>query len=429
MLKRCLEIASAILAPVSMRLHRFPWHGAAAARPAHIVVGVTHAQTCMVLRNRLRALRVAGFRVTLVASPGPLLVRTAASEGVEFRALPMERGMALLKDAVAFLRLWWLLSRLGPDMTEFSTPKAGLLGTLAARMAGVPVRVYMLRGLRLEASRGVERRILRAAERLAAGCAHIVLCNSQSLRRQALEMGLAPATKLCLLGRGSSNGVDVRRFAPCRGDMRQALALPASAPVVGFVGRLTYAKGLPDLIEAFERILVVQPAAHLLLVGWFDAAEDALSQAWRARIENHPRIHVTGMVDDTAPYYGAMDLLVLPTWREGFPNVVLEAASCGLPTISTWATGARDAVVPGVTGLLIPPGYPSAICAAVLQLLEDPQRRRQMGVSARAWAVEHYNTGQVLARTVDFYRGLMRQSRQDRHALPAAGGESVLHPV
>ena len=430
MLKRSLEIASAILSWVYLRLRGFAGGGTAAtARPPHIVVGVTHAQTCMVLRGRLRALREAGFRVTLISSPGPLLVRTAASEGVAFRALAMSRGMAPLQDLLAFLRLCWLLSRLRPELTEFSTPKAGLLGTLAAKLTGVPVRVYMLRGLRLEASQGMERRILCVAERLAAACAHTVLCNSESLRRQALDMGLAPAAKLRLLGRGSSNGVDAQRFAPFPNAMRQVLRLPQGVPVVGFVGRLTYAKGLPDLVEAFERILAAEPDAHLLLVGWFDAAGDALSQAWRARIQDHPRIHLTGMVDDTAPYYGAMDLLVLPTWREGFPNAVLEAAACGLPAITTWATGARDAVIPGVTGMLIPPGYPSAICTAVLQLLQNPQRRRRMGAMARAWAVEHFDAGQVLGGTVRYYRSLLRQSSRSDIPIPAVGEASALHPV
>jgi glycosyltransferase involved in cell wall biosynthesis len=426
-LKRSLEIASAILSFLCLPLRR-PFGPPPLRRP-HIVVGVTNALTCLVLRGRLRALREAGFRVTLIANPGPLLERTAISEGVEFHAVPMERSIALHKDLVSFLRLWGLLCWLRPDMTEFSTPKAGLLGTVAAKLAGVPVRVYMLRGLRLEAAQGRKRRILCAAERMAAACAQTVLCNSPSLRSEALQLGLAPADKLRLLGAGSSNGVDPLRFAPSQGNPRRILGLPSNAPVVGFVGRLTYAKGLPDLIVAFERILAAQPAAWLLLVGWFDAAEDALSRAWKARILSHPRILVTGMVDDTAPYYGAMDLLVLPTWREGFPNAVLEAAASGLPAITTWATGARDAVAPGVTGLLIPPGYPSAITAAVLQLLENPTRRQSMGQAARAWAVEHYSFAHVMGRTTDFYQTLLQQGRQCNSVPPAIHEASVLDPV
>jgi glycosyltransferase involved in cell wall biosynthesis len=162
---------------------------------------------------------------------------------------------------------------------------------------------------------------------------------------------------------------------------------------------LTCDKGLPELIRAFDRILLSEPSARLLLVGWFDAAEDALDEELRTRILRHPRIHCTGFVRDTAPYYRAMDVLVLPTWREGFPNAVLEAAATGIPAVTTESTGARDSVVPEVTGLLIPPGYPEAIYEAVVKLLRDPERRRQMGQAARAWVLEHYAEDRVLGLT------------------------------
>ena len=384
----------------------------------HIVVGVTSAQTCMVLTGRLRALREAGFRVTLVAGPGELLERTAAGEEVEAFAIPMERGVAAVADVVSLFRLWRLLGRLRPDLVEFSTPKAGLLGSLAAWLRGVPVRVYLLRGLKFETSTGFKRGLLLAMERLAAGCAQVVLCNSESLRKKALAMGVAPESKLLLLGDGSSNGVDVERFAPGPSGVRERLGVQRGAFVVGFVGRLTRDKGLPELIEAFNLILRAEPEAHLLLAGWFDASDDALGGDVRARIESHPRIHLTGLVEDTAPYYRAMDVMVLPTWREGFPNVVLEAGATGIPVVTTLSTGSRDAVVPEVTGLLMPPGYPEAIAEAVLKLLRDPVRRRRMGNAARTWVTEHYGNGQVLALTIALYKGLLVQGEARKRALP-----------
>jgi glycosyltransferase involved in cell wall biosynthesis len=392
-------------------------------------VGITNPQTCLVLGGRLRTLREAGFRVTLVSSPGDLLTRTAAQEGVESIAIPMRRRIAPVADLLSLLRLCWLLFRLKPEMTEFSTPKAGLLGSIAAMLCGVPARVYFLRGLKLETSTGFKRRILLAAERLAAACSHSVLCNSESLRIQALALGVAPEAKLRLLGSGSSNGVDVERFSPGESNHRLRLGLPPDAHVVGFVGRLTRDKGLPELVEAFDAILAAKPNAHLLLVGWFDAAEDALGQELRSRIREHPRIHSTGFVADTAPYYRAMDVMVLPTWREGFPNVVLEAAATGIPVITTLSTGSRDAVVPEVTGLLIPPGYPVAIREAVLQLLRNPERRCRMGKAARAWVLDHYVNGQVLGLTVLYYKSLLelnltRNSR--RRPVPT---DSALNPI
>jgi glycosyltransferase involved in cell wall biosynthesis len=382
--------------------------------PQSILVGVTDPQTCLVLTGRLRTLREAGFRVTLVSSPGELLDLTAASEGVESISIPMRRGIAPLADLVSLLRLWRLLGKLKPDLVEFSTPKAGLLGSLAARLRGGPRRIYMLRGLRLETATGIKRRILLAAERLASACAQVVLCNSESLRAEALALGLAPAAKLHLLGDGSSNGVDIERFSPGPSDIRERLGLPRNAPVVGFVGRLTRDKGLPELIEAFDAIVKAEPEAHLLLVGWYDAGEDALSDDLRARIEGHPHIHLTGFVDSAAPYYRAMDLMVLPTWREGFPNAVLEAAATGIPVVTTMSTGSRDSVVPEVTGLLIPPGYPEAICEAVIKLIRDPERRRRMGQAGRAWVLEHYVDERVLGLTTAYYKSLLEPGVESR---------------
>jgi glycosyltransferase involved in cell wall biosynthesis len=388
-----------------------------AAHPApHIVVGITHPQTCLTLTGRLRALREAGFRVTLVSSPGELLDRTAAREGVESVAIPIKREIAPLADVVSLARIWWLLLRLRPDITEFSTPKAGLLGTIAAWLAGVPARIYMLRGFKVEGTRGVKRRILLAAERVTSACAQVVLCNSRSMRAEALALDVAPEAKLNLLGDGSSNGVDVERFSPGPSDVRDRLGIPREAPLVGFVGRLTCDKGLPELMEAFDAILKAQPAAHLLLAGWFDVAEDALCADLRTRIEDHPRVHCTGFVADTAPYYRAMDVLVLPTWREGFPNAVLEAAATGIPVVTTIATGSRDSVVPEVTGLLIPPGYPEAISEAVLKLLSDPARRQRMGQAAREWVVEHFADDRVLGLITAYYKSLLA---------PAANGNLI----
>jgi len=389
----------------------------------HIVVGITASQSCLILGGRLRTLREAGFRVTLVSGPGELLTRTAAEEGVESIAVPMRREMAPVSDLWSLMRLCWLLYRLKPEITEFSTPKAGLLGSVAAMLCGVPSRVYLLRGLKLETSTGVKRRILLAAERLASACSHAVLCNSESLRNQALALRVAPASKLHMLGSGSSNGVDVEHFSPGPGILRARLCLPSDAPVVGFVGRLTRDKGLPELVEAFDAIMAAKPLAHLLLVGWFDAAEDALDRDLRVRIKNHPRIHMTGYVADTAPYYRVMDVMVLPTWREGFPNVVLEAAASGIPVVTTLCTGSRDTVVPEVTGLLIPPGYPAAISEAVLQLLRNHARRCRMGMAARAWVLENYVKDYVLGLTVRCYKSLLERNRAvDTGSVPVPVG-------
>lgn len=379
----------------------------------HIVIGITNSQTCLVLAGRLRALKSAGFRVTLVSSPGPFLATTAKSEGVDFHELPMERGISFFRDLRALIQLTRLLLRLQPDVVEFSTPKAGLLGMIAARLAGVKYRVYLLRGLRLETAMGMKRVAMVAAERLTSYCAQVVLCSSRSLRQQALALRLAPEAKLQLLGNGSSHGVDTERFAPGPSSLRWRLGIPDRVPVIGFVGRLTRDKGIPELLQGFSKVLQEAPEARLLMVGWFDESEDALDASMRRQILEHPRIVCTGFVEDTAPYYRAMDFLILPSKREGFPNAVLEAAATGIPVITTFATGARNAVVAGVTGLLIPKGSVAAIRAACMELIRDRARRMRMGQEARAWVVEYFPERDVLGLTVAFYRNLL-------HAHPTA---------
>lgn len=351
-----------------------------------------------------------------------MLDRTARQQGAEAVSVPIERTIAPWADLLSLVRLWWLLTIRRPDLTEFSTPKAGLLGSIASLMAGVPRRVYMLRGLKLESTTGLKRRILLLTEKVAAGCSQVVLCNSESMRSEALALGIAPPGKLKVLGDGSSNGVDLARFSPGASDVRERLGIMASAPIVGFVGRLTRDKGVPELVEAFDTIVKRVPDAHLLLVGWFDAAEDALDEAVRKRIENNPRIHCTGYAADTAPYYRAMDVMVLPTWREGFPNAVLEAAATEVPVVTTLCTGSRDSVVPEVTGLLIPPGYPEAISEAVLKLLLNQEQRMRMGAAARKWVLEHYTNDRVLGLLTSYYKSLLDETprQSGRYAVKVA---------
>jgi glycosyltransferase involved in cell wall biosynthesis len=378
----------------------------------HILVGVTSAQTCILLPARSQALRDAGFRVSIVSGPGDLSDSTKGVRGVMAHVVPMARGIEFFGDVIAFCRMLLLIRRLKPDIVEFSTPKAGLLGNIAACICRVPMRVYFLRGLRLETASGLMRIVLLWSERIAAACAHVVIANSRSLGTRAHELGISNEEKTMMLGEGSSNGVDAERFSPGSSRVREELGIPVGARVIGFVGRLTTDKGVPELLEAFAKILRERPDCYLLLVGWFDAAGDALGLGLRARIEGHPRIICTGYIADAAPYYRAMDVMVLPSWREGFPNVVLEAAASGVPVVATTCTGSCDAVVPEVTGLLVPPGYADAIAEAVLRLLGDDELRRRMAGAARKWAIEHYEQQRVLGMTVQFYEELLKRKRQ-----------------
>jgi glycosyltransferase involved in cell wall biosynthesis len=384
--------------------------------PPLAVVGITHPQSCLILRGRLRALKEAGFRVVLICSSGAQADSFASAEGALYLSIPMRRGISPPADIVSFFRLWKALRYLAPTLTEFSTPKAGLLGNIAASLCAVPVRVYFLRGLRFETAHGPRRLLLKATERLASACAHVVVCNSESLRRRACALGLAREEKLRVIAGGSSNGVDTARFAPGRDTVRSKLGIARAAPVVGYVGRLTRDKGIPELLKAFNRLLETLPETVLLLVGWFDVSEDALTPFQRASIEAHPRIVCTGFVPDTSAYYRTMDLLVLPTWREGFPNVALEAAASGVPVITTLTTGARDAVLSGVTGLRVPPGDPFTLAESILTLLRHRRQRLAMGRAARQWVMQEFTDERVLGLTVAFYKELVQEAAERQRA-------------
>ena len=391
----------------------FSRHAAAAHAP-HIVVGVTSSQTCLVLTGRLRALRESGFRVTLISSPGAILDRLRVAEGVDAIAIPLERAIAPLADLLSLIRLWRLLRTLRPDIVEFSTPKAGLLGMIAAALARIPRRVYLLRGLKLESESGLKRLLLLTTERIAAACAHTVLCNSPSLRELAIAFHLAPEEKLQILGSGSSKGVNVEKFHSGPSAMRNRFGIPADAHVIGFVGRFTRDKGIPALIDAFDLILEKAPRAYLLMVGWFDKAEDAIDPELRRRIARHPRIVCSGFVADAAPYYRAMDLLILPTLREGFPNVVLEASASAIPVLTTNSTGARDSIAPGETGLLVRADAVS-ISEAAWKLLRDPELRCRMGAAGRRRAAEQFLDRRIFSLTTAFYAKLLQREAVQDH--------------
>jgi lipopolysaccharide/colanic/teichoic acid biosynthesis glycosyltransferase/glycosyltransferase involved in cell wall biosynthesis len=366
---------------------------------------VTHSVTArMLLRGQLAWLRGRGHEVSLIASPGPALDEVAHTQGVRTVGVPIEREIRPLADLASLARLVGALRALRPQVVNASTPKAGLLGTLAATIARVPVRVYTLRGLRLETARGLQARALNAAERVACTLAHEVVCVSESLRRRAIEEGLVSPDRARVLGGGSSNGVDAERFRPRAAadpevaELRDRLGIPAGAPVVGFVGRFTHDKGIADLWRAFEQVVLPRvPEARLLLVGEPEAG-DPVDPAVLAALERHPRVVRSGrFVPDTAPYYAVMQVLAFPSYREGFPNAPLEAAAAGLPVAGFVATGTVDAVVAEVTGTLVPQGDWRALGGALVRYLEDEALARAHGQAGRARAARDFRREPVWA--------------------------------
>ncbi len=375
---------------------------------------VTVPVSTIFFRGQIARLREAGFRVTFICNPGP---ETAAveGEGAEFIAVPMEREISPLKDLRSLWRLWRVLRKIRPDLTNVGTPKAGLLGGIAARMAGVPRRIYTLHGLRLEGARGVKRGILRLMEHISCGCAHYVRCVSPSLRDRAVKLRLVRSERAYVIGAGSANGIDMELFrsTPARIEeaeaLREELNIPTYAPVVGFVGRFTRDKGIAELYGAFIRLKAAFPDLRLLLLGDFEAG-DPVDAAVRAGLEANPNVVFAGMVKGTPRYYAAMNVLALPTYREGFPNVPLEAQASSVPVVTTRVTGAVDSVLDGITGLLVPAQDEAALAEALTELLGNRDRMRYMGRVARDWVEDRFRREAVWQALVEDYQRLLRKS-------------------
>ncbi|WP_322750727.1 MULTISPECIES: glycosyltransferase family 4 protein [unclassified Frankia] len=376
----------------------------------------------ILLRGQLANMRNRGYSVTLVSSPGPDLWTTAQREGVSVVPVHMERQITPLTDLRTLRELIRVLRKEKPTITKVGTPKAGLLGGLAAVAAGVPCRVYVLHGLRLETATGPKRALLWGAERVACLSAHRVLCVSPSLLREAERLRLLPRGKGVLLGNGTSNGVDSSRFAPTEELLRAAKLLrekfriPEDAKVIGFVGRLTGDKGVVELLAAHRILQQRFPSLFLLLVGEPDP-DDPLP-AGTASMLTAPGVIQAGWLADTAPTYHVMDVLALPTYREGFPGVPLEAAAAGRPAVTTSATGAVDSVVNGLTGYVVAPRDATALADALGRLLADPELAHRMGRNGQERVRRDFDR-QVIWDTNDrLFRQLLKERNNKRRAGP-----------
>ena len=377
-------------------------------RPALAVVASTIPVTLSTFhRELLRQLMAAGYEILVVSSPGPELDALATDLGVRVVAIPMSREMSPAADAGALRRWIRLLRRERPALIVTATPKASLVGLVAARTTRAPRRVYYLGGLRLEGETGMRRRVLGAAERLTAACAHVVVVNSPSLADSVRRYRLTSPGKLRVIRPASSHGVDAGHFAPQTPDaaLRSGLGVAEAMPVVGFVGRVTADKGVGALVEALRLLRSRGRAVQLLVLG---SQSEHDSDGWVDRLRAEANVVLTGHVDDVRPYLALVDVHVLPSRREGFPNVVLEAGAMGIPTVTTRATGAVDSVRDGETGLLVDVDAPGQLADAVARLLDDPALRGRLGAAARDWVVRDFQPERVVATFVGHILGTAR---------------------
>ena len=397
----------------------------------HVVHVFTVADSLLFLRGQVAFMRARGYEVTVVSSPSEALDAFGRDEGVAVHGVSMPRRITPGEDAKSLARLALLLRRLGPEIVHSHTPKGGLLGTIAGALARVPVRIYHMRGLPLMTAQGMQRAILTATERTSCALATRVLAVSASLREVALAENLCRPSKIQVLGAGSGQGVDCESFDPARlpADTRQTfrerLGVPGDAPVIGFVGRCVRDKGIVELVDAWRQLREWHPAAQLVVAGVFEE-RDAIPAQTRRALEDDPRVHLLGFVVDTPALFGAIDVLALPTYREGFPNVPLEAAAMRVAVVTTRVPGCIDAVEDGVTGTLVPVRDAPALARALHCYLEDATLRARHGMSARARVQRFFQRERLWEAVANVYdellsaRGLPRATALGSGSPPAA---------
>ena len=342
--------------------------------------------------------------VHLVSSDGPELDKASAALQAPAHRIRMAREISVLGDVLALVRWLYLLLRVRPAVIVSATPKASLLAQMAAWLCRVPERIYFVGGLRLEGASGRSRLLLTAMEKLTFAACTVAVVNSPSLRQRALDLRLAPSSKIRATVPGSSHGVDSAYFTPREADATLAaeLGLDPGRPVVGFVGRLTHDKGIDTLIAAARLLEQRETRVQWLVVGSQIEPDSTIYAERLARVGSP--VVLVGRTEDVRPYFALMDVHVLPSLREGFPNVVLEASAMGVPTVTTNATGAVDSVRPGVTGMIVPVGDDQALAAGVESLVIHDQQRIEMGRQARQWVAQEFAPAAVVASLLEAAR-------------------------
>jgi glycosyltransferase involved in cell wall biosynthesis len=364
----------------------------------------------LLLGPQLRAFAAAGYEVIGASAPGPH-VADLARWGIRHEPLAhATRSMAPHRDARALFELRTLFRRLAPDLVHTHNPKPGLYGRFAARLARVPKVVNTVHGLyALPDDPWAKRAVVYSLERAAATCSDAELIQNPEdvdvLRRLRI-----PERKLHLLG----NGIDLQRFDPDRLDPARVAELRASlgaAPddvVCGVVGRLVWEKGYREVFAAAAALRTRAPNVRIVVVGPIDAEkEDAITPADLERAERDGGVTFLGMRDDVDELYGAMDLYLLASHREGFPRSAMEAAAMGLPVVVTDIRGGRQVVDDGVTGALVPVGDAGAIADAVAKLAADHAAREAMGRAGRAKAHREFDDRRVIEITLGVYEELL----------------------
>jgi glycosyltransferase involved in cell wall biosynthesis len=362
------------------------------------------------LLNQLQRIQGEGYEVFAISADGTDVPAVEAT-GIRHFAVPMTRRITPLADLRCLWELVRIMRRERFDVVHTHTPKAGLLGQLAARIAGVPIVANTLHGFYFhDDMKPVPRRFYIWMERVAAKCSDTILSQNREDMATAIAERIASPEQLKWLG----NGIDVARFdrrslpESSLEDLRREIDIDSNAPVIGFVGRLVEEKGILDLLDAAKKILTAVPNAQFLIVGPYDEEKpDALRPDVAERYGVSERCRFVGMRHDMPELYALMDVLALPSYREGFPRAPMEASAMSVPAVVTDIRGCREAVEHGVNGLLFPVGDSDALAQAVVELLCDDERRARMGAAGRRIAEERFDEQKVFDRVLNEYDRLL----------------------
>lgn len=342
--------------------------------------------------------------VTVLTNGARSELSTEIRSKVEHHSIPIERRVRPLADLRTLYRLTKILQAERPHLVQTMTPKAGLLGMLASRMAGIPVRIHWFTGQVWQNSSALRRFVLRASDQIVARLATAILVDSPSQRRFLVQEHVCSEAHMTVLGKGSVRGVDVRRFRPnedWRQEIRSELGYSHNIRFALFVGRLTRDKGLLELAAAMQLMHHTTPEVHLVLVGFEEGC--FIESMYAAAGNAVDRIRAIGYSNSPERYMAAADFLVIPSHREGFGATVIEAASCGIPAIGTNIHGLTDAIVDGVTGILVPPKSPQQLADAMRVLAEDNALRTKLGKAALDRARKDFDSQLLQSALKEFY--------------------------
>ncbi|MBQ6185626.1 MAG: glycosyltransferase family 4 protein [Bacteroidales bacterium] len=346
------------------------------------------------LKGQLRFLSDKFDVVALAADTG-VLKAVGEREGVRVIDVPMHREISLLSDFRSLFRLMKVFRKEKPDIVHANTPKGSLLSMIAAKLSGVPTRIYLVTGLRYQGFSGWRAMLLKTMERITCAFATKVIPEGKGVKDTLIRDRITKKD-LEIIHNGNINGIDPAFFSreactETREEVRARLGLPDNVFTFIFIGRMVKDKGMNELADAIRDISLIHPELKVILVGAFESELDPLAPGNEDFFKSSPNVIYVGRQSDVRPYLMAADSLVFPSYREGFPNVVLQAGAMDLPMIVTDINGCNEVVEDGVNGVIIPPRNKEALKQAMLAFLDNPMMAEQMSKQSREMVVSRYN--------------------------------------